>query len=123
MLAYLLDENISPAIAAQVAAKDGRFTIHSVHEWRGGEFLGQTDARVVRAASAEQLTLVTYDVNTIPPLLQEFAADGETHASVLFIDSAVIRSNDFGGLVKALTAHWERHRDESWENRVALLTR
>ena len=121
MLAYLLDENISPIVVAQLAAKNARITAESVHRWRGGEFASRTDMQVMRAAALEQLTLVTYDLKTIPPLLQEFAADQEAHAGVVFIDDASIRSNDFGGLVKALLAHWQNHRDEDWENRIAFL--
>jgi len=122
MLAYLLDENISPVVAEQVASKNPQITVRSVYRWRGGEFVEQTDARVLRAAVQEQLTLVTYDLKTIPPLLQEFAVDNEMHAGVLFVDDASIRGNDFGSLVKALLAHWQRYAGEEWSNRVAFLT-
>jgi hypothetical protein len=122
MLAYLLDENISPVVAEQVAAKNQRIQVHTIHHWRGGEFLGQTDERILRAASEERLTLVSYDLKTIPPLLQEFAADREFHAGLLFVDDSSIRGNDIRGLVIALLAHWQRYSEEEWENRVAFLT-
>src|SRR5437762_228254 len=109
MLAYLLDENISPVVVEQLALNNPQITVQSVHRWRGGEFVGQADEGILRAAFRERLTLVTYDLKTIPPLLVELASENEVHAGVLFIDDASLRSNDFGGLVKALLAHWQQH--------------
>ena len=122
MLAYLLDENISPVVAEQLTLKNPQITVQSVHRWRGGEFVGQADERILRAAFQEQLTLVTYDLKTIPPLLVELAFENESHADVLFVDDASLRSNDFGGLVKALLTHWQQYQSEEWTIRVAFLT-
>jgi hypothetical protein len=121
MLAYLLDENISPVVAEQITVKIPQIMVHSVHHWHGGEYQGQSDTNVLRAATQEQLTLVTYDLKTIPPLLMEFAADSENHAGVLFVDEVSIRSSDFGGLINALVAHWQRYASEDWTNRIAFL--
>jgi len=121
MLAYLLDENISPVIAEQLKSKEPAITVFSMHRWRSGKFVGQTDARVLLAATQEGLTLVTYDLKTISDLLTELAAESVPHAGVLFIDDASIRSNDFGGLVRALLAHWQKYQAEDWMSRVAFL--
>ncbi len=122
MLAYLLDENISFVVAEHIALKNPRIAVQSVYRWRSGAFVGQNDGRLLRAAAHEQLTLVTYDLRTIPALLTEMAADGEHFTGVLLVDDASIRSNDFGGLITALLAHWHRYADEDWNNRVAFLT-
>ena len=121
MLAYLLDENISPVVADQIVLKAPQTLVQSVHRWRGGKYQGQTDINVLRAAREEQLTLVTYDLKTIPPILTEFASDSETHSGVLFVDEASIRSSDFGGLINALLAHWQKYASEDWTNRIAFL--
>lgn len=121
MLAYLLDENMSPIVAEQLAVKNPQITAHSIQRWHGGAFAGQTDERVLYAAKQEQLTLVTCDLKTIPPLLSELAADGETHAGVVFVDDGSIRSSDFGGLVRALLAHWQQYGMQEWTNRVGFL--
>ncbi len=121
MLAYLLDENISYVVAEQLLRKGIGLRVESVYRWRGGAFVGQSDGRLLRAAAEEGLTLVTYDLKTIPPLLSELAADGEAHAGVLFVDDASIRNQDFGGLVRALFAHGSRYAQEEWVNRVAFL--
>ncbi|MCW3097166.1 MAG: hypothetical protein JWL77_2784 [Chthonomonadaceae bacterium] len=121
MLSYLLDENISFVVAEQLARKNPSIGVQSVYHWRNGAFVGQEDGHLLRAATLEGLTLVTYDLSTIPPLLAEMAAEGEAHAGVLFVDDASIRSNDFGGLVMALLAHWQRYGAEAWNNRVGFL--
>ena len=121
MLTYLLDENISFVVAEQIARKNPDIGVQSLHRWRGGALIGQEDRRLLRAAAQEGLTLVTYDLKTIPALLTEMAADGERHAGVVFVNSAAIRSNDFGGLVSALLAHWQRYSAEEWANRIAFL--
>ncbi len=121
MLAYLLDENISFVVAEQLARKNPQIVVQSVHRWQGGVLVGQEDGRLLRAATQEGLTLVTYDLKTVPPLLTELAADGEAHAGVVFVDDASSRGTNFGGLVMALLSHWQRYATEVWTNRVAFL--
>jgi hypothetical protein len=72
-LFLLLDEHLSPVVAAQVQAKQPAVVIRSVHHWRGGDLLGQDDGPLLAAAAEEALTLVTYDQKTIAPLLVELA--------------------------------------------------
>jgi hypothetical protein len=121
MLSYLLDENISPVVAEQLKTKNPLIPVISVHRWRGGIFVGQTDIRILRAAWLERLVLVTYDLKTIPDLLSEMAAENEDQAGVLFVDDATIRSNDYGSIIRALLAHWGAHQAEDWTNRIAFL--
>jgi len=121
MLAYLLDEHISPTVAEQLRTRNARIRVESVYRWQSGALAGQPDSALLRAAAAEGLTLVTYDLRTIPDLLRELAAEKESLCGVLFIDDATVRSNDYGGLVRSLLAHWEKHHEEDWTNRVAFL--
>ena len=78
MLAYLLDENISYIVAEQLARKNPLISVQSVHHWQDGAFIGQEDNMLLRAAAQAGLTLVTYDLKTIPPLLMELAAEDAT---------------------------------------------
>ena len=122
MLAYLLDENISPVVAEQLGRSYPRIRVESVHRWQGGAWMGQADGSLLRAAWQERMTLVSYDLKTIPPLLSEMAAESEAHAGVIFVDDASIRNSDFGGLMRALLAHWQQWSSEKWENRIAFLS-
>lgn len=121
MLSYLLDEHISAVVARQVAAHRPEIPIHSLHDWRGGRLLRASDDEILHAAREEGLTLVTYDLSTIPDLLTRFAADGIAHAGVIFIDQRTILPRNFGGLVRALTACWDARREWDWTNRVYFL--
>jgi hypothetical protein len=122
-LKYLLDENISHVIATQVRSHRPEIHIESVYDWRDGAFLSQRDDELLRAAAMEELTLVTYDQNTIPPLFFDFVERGEDHGGVIFIDRSTIASNEFGALVRSLTSFWNTNGQEDWTNRVAYLTR
>lgn len=48
-----------------------------------GRRVGGSDEELLRAARATGLTLVTYDLRTIPALLQRWAHLDETHAGVI----------------------------------------
>ena len=121
MLALLLDEQISPVVAEQLLARQPGIPIWSVHRWRQATLVGASDAALLGAAHEEGLTLVTYDLKTIPPLLVEWGAAGVEHAGVVFVDQRTIRSGDFGRLVRALAALWQRERRHDWRNRIVFL--
>jgi hypothetical protein len=121
MLKYLLDENISHVVAERLAERHPHIFVASVYRWRNGGFVGEPDARILQAARGDGLTLVTYDVSTISVLLAELAAEGDDHAGVVFVADASIRSDDFGGLVRALDRNWQRLNDVDWTNRMAYL--
>lgn len=92
-------------------------------EWENGRFLGQDDSACLLEAASQQLTLVTYDRRTIPPLLKAWAEAERSHAGVIFVNEKTISPADLGGLVRALSA---LHRDAGrwdWTNRICFLQR
>ena len=123
MLKLLLDEHLSPDIAEGLRRKGRALTVHGLTEWEGGRFLGLTDEAIREEAAAQKLTLVTYDLKTIPPLLKTWMESGRDHGGVIFVDHKTIPSSDFGGLVRALHklsldgARWD------WKNRICFLRR
>jgi hypothetical protein len=121
MLSLLLDQHISPEIAAQVRIKRPEIPIVSIYDWRDGDFVGIADRLILQAASEDRVTLLTYDRKSIPPLLRELGVAGVTHAGVVFVDNLTIASNDFGRLIRALTYYWSREQSGDWTNRVAFL--
>lgn len=122
MLKLLLDENLSEEIARQVSAKRPDIPIVGVREWEGGRLKGAGDDDVLRAASAAGLTLVTYDVNTIPPLLIRLANEVFVHSGIIFVTNTTIRSDDFGSLVRALVLLYDAEREADWKDRLVFLT-
>lgn len=121
MLKLLTDEHLSPMIAPAVRKLSPKATILCLHDWREGHFLGASDAMVLGEAATEGLTLVTFDVRTIPPLLKNWAVQGTDHAGVIFADRRSYPQNDIGGIARALAALWASHGKQEWQNRYFFL--
>ena len=121
MLRFLLDEHISPVVAEQAKRKCTGIDILTIHHWRKGHFLGAKDSVFLPEAIREGFTLVSYDQRTIRPLLRDWIEQGVDHTGIIFIDERSIPPNDFGGLVRALSALWKSERHSEWKNRVVFL--
>jgi predicted nucleic acid-binding protein len=123
LLKLLLDEHISPDVAAGVRRRSPSTKILALAEWDGGNFIGRDDAACLTAAAARGLTLVTYDRRTIPPLLKTWTEEGRSHAGVIFVDEKTISPADIGGLVRALVELEKITRRWKWTDRVVFLRR
>ena len=53
------------------------------------------DEIILKAASVEKLTFITYDQQTIPPILIEWGQANIHHAGIVFIDYRSIAPNHF----------------------------
>jgi len=141
MLSLLLDEQISPQVVASVSALRAgagaagpsvqslyvqslyvqSLYVQSLYAWRGGALTGTDDALVLQGAAEDGLTLVTYDLKTIPPVLAEWGASGRSHGGVIFVDDRSIAPSDFGGLARALLACLEAQGAWDWTDRIVYL--
>jgi hypothetical protein len=123
MLKLLLDEHISPSVAAGLRRRVRAIVVYAMAEWEGGNYLGQDDAACLREAAAQRLVLVTYDRRTIPPLLKAWAEEGRSHCGVIFVDEKTISQAEIGGLVLSLS-HLARETGKwDWTNRILFLRR
>lgn len=93
----------------------------SLNIWRGGKYRQAPDGAILLAARAERLTLVTYDVHTIPALVHSWYGTAQDHAGVVLVSERTIASNDIGGLVIALIDLLENSGYQEWTNRVDFL--
>ncbi len=123
MLAILLDEQISPVVAQELRRKAKYLTVFCMAEWHDGQFLGRPDEESLAAAAKENLTLVTYDRRTVPPILKAWAEEDKEHGGVVFIDNRTIAPSDFGALIHALQRLQKATGDWDWANRVYMLGR
>ena len=121
MLSLILDEQISPVVATQTTNRRPDISIQSIFHWRGGGLLTQRDQLILQAAAEDRLTLVTYDVTTIRPLVRDWTAAGLIHEGVIFVHERTIRSRDFGSLIRAIERLWDTERQANWTNRVHFL--
>jgi hypothetical protein len=123
MLKLLLDEHISPEVAAGMRRRDRKVIVRCMLEWEDGSFLGQEDSACLEQAAVQKLTLVTYDRRTIPPLLKNWAEEGREHAGVIFVDEKTVSPADIGGLVRSLATLVKQTYDLDWTDRVYFLRR
>jgi hypothetical protein len=123
MLKLLLDEHISPKVAAGLRRRDPKIIVRSMPEWEDGAFLGQEDSVCLQEAFLQELTLVTYDRRTIPSLLKNWAESGRQHAGVILVDEKTISPADLGGLVACLDKLVTETRRWDWTDLVYFLNR
>jgi hypothetical protein len=123
MLKLLLDEHISQALAQGLRRHKPDVAVQSLAEWEQGAFLGQPDSLLLVAAGQQRLTLVTYDLRTIPVILKAWAEEGRFHAGVIFVDQRTIAQNNIGALVRAIILLIEEASRWDWTNRIHFLRR
>jgi hypothetical protein len=119
-LSLLLDENISPVVAEQIARKRPDIPVLSIHAWREGNFLGVPDHAVLTSACEEGRTLVTYDTKILSELAYCFEQENP-FAGLIFVADTTIPGNNFGALVRALIYLWDQQQKTDWENRLVFL--
>jgi hypothetical protein len=123
MLRLLLDEHLSPALAAILRASIPAPTVLTLQEWDGGAYLQSADEDLLAAVHAHHLTLVTYDQRTIVPLLRLWGERARDHGGAILVDTQTLAPNDIGGLTRGLAGLWAAHGQLDWTNRVVYLTR
>jgi hypothetical protein len=121
VLHLLLDEHISHVIADQLTAHRPDIAVMSLRDWEKGVHLEADDDVLLGRAYEQRLTLVTYDQQTIPPLIKAWADEGRSHAGIVFVDGRTIPSYDFGGLIRALSRLWDEQASLDWTDRVVYL--
>lgn len=122
MLQILTDEQIDPEIAIAAKKRCRGTSIISLHHWCNGHFVGASDEEVLREAARQEMTLLTFDLKTVPPLLRVWGERGVDHGGVIFVDSRSFAQNDIGGISKALVQLWELQGKRDWRNRFFFLT-
>lgn len=114
----LLDAHLSPIIAGLL--RERGIEAVSLQEWRGGHFFSRPDIDLLEAATGEGLTLVSFEVGTIPILLRELAESEVAHSGVILI-SKTFRPQAFRPLADAIVRYIAASGDQDWQNRVEFL--
>jgi hypothetical protein len=123
LLKLFLDEHLAPALAGHLRKHRPERETVALQEYQGGALRGIADDVILSIIAAEQWTLVTYDLRTIPIVLNQWAAEGRSHGGVIFIDQRTIPPNDIGGLVRSLCQLSDTQGELDWIDRVIFLSR
>ena len=102
MFGLLLDEHLSPKVAAGLRRLNLPVVVHAMNEWNGGAFLGRTDAECLAEAARQRLTFVTCDCRAIPRPLKAWREQGRSHSGVIYVSQKTVSPADIGSLVRAL---------------------
>ncbi len=116
---FLLDEQMDPTLAG-ILRQRGIDAV-SMQEWHGGSYLHRPDEEILAVAEADGLTLITYDVHTIPPLLGRLAESETAHAGVVLISFRTIESQAIATLARAIERLVSDLGEMDWRNRVVFL--
>jgi hypothetical protein len=122
MLKILTDEQIDPDIAVAAKKRCRDLSILSLFDRMDGHFVGASDEEVLRESSRQGLTLLSYDLKTIPTLLRAWGERGVDHGGVIFVDNKNFAQNDISGISKALVDLWDVQGKLNWMNRCFFLT-
>ncbi|MDQ3548544.1 MAG: DUF5615 family PIN-like protein [Chloroflexota bacterium] len=115
----LLDEHVPPAI--ERGLQDRGVDVVAIPNWQDGTLRSTPDHNILVTAAAQRRVLVSFDVNTIPPLIDLWAARGMHHAGVILISRKTFRQDDVGGILRALQAIVAERGDEDWQDQMAFL--
>jgi hypothetical protein len=121
MSRLLLDEHLSPKIAAAVRRLVASAEVFAISEWQGGALLGHGDEEILAEADRQSLTLVTCDLRTIPVLLKNWAAQGRTHGGVILVSRRTFAPGDIGAVAKALASLLRDRGTLDWKDKVVFL--
>jgi len=117
-LKLLLDEHLPPEVAAALRRRFPKLDCQSIHET---PLVGLPDPALLEILDAEQRTLVTRDVNTVPGFVVARLAAGLTHGGIIYADSKRLRQTDTKVLIRRLTEVIEKHGGEDWNCRSGWL--
>lgn len=121
MLKLLLDEHISPSVATGLRRLFPSIQVHAIREWKSGTLIGEQDSKILRTAVEDRLTLVTFDLRTIPKLLKEWTAGDRDHGGIVFVDDKTIRPGKIGSLIRQLAKLYQESGQDDWTNRIEFL--
>lgn len=81
---------------------------------------GWSDPDLMERAAEEQRVLVTSNVKDFWPLATEWAAEGRSHAGLIFLSKSV-RHEQFGRVIRGVEALLEGTTQEEWADAARFL--
>jgi predicted nuclease of predicted toxin-antitoxin system len=117
----LLDEHMDLKLA-DILRRRGLEAV-SMQDWLGGRYVGHPDDEILKTAAGEGLTLISYDVHSIPDVLQGLAEERIDHSGVILVSERTVKQNALSALARAIENLVSELGDVDWRNRALFLHR
>lgn len=105
-LRFLLDEDISPRVAEGLRRRDfDAISVHEVERARGRV----SDEAQLEYATTQGRVLITYNRRDFQILDAGWRRQGRQHSGILWCTDRIIPRQDFGAVIRALTAIAHEH--------------
>ena len=98
----LLDVHIPKSVAGELRRKYISVDVAHISNWQGGALREAEDADISNACATDKRIFVTYDLATVPDLLNAWAEEGRDHAGVFLADYKSLPPEQIGRLARAL---------------------
>ena len=117
----LLDVHIPAAVVNALRLKFALVDVAHVSNWRGGALREADDADILSACARDGRIFVTYDLSTVPDLLNAWAEEGRYHAGVVLADVASVPPEQVGRVAKAIATLLKEIQGTETANLVRFL--
>ena len=114
----LLDAHVSGKRIGKACREKG----HDVLSADDPSLEGWDDVDLLALAAEQGRILVTSNVKDFWPLAREWAAEGHSHAGLIFLSSTV-RHENFGAIIRGVQALLEETGQDDWTDRARFVER
>jgi hypothetical protein len=98
---FVLDSHVPKSLAAAVESLAPDCVVVHLSQWRDGSLLHAADEEIIRAATEEDLVLVSYDLATIPETVSRMV-DAGAHLTGVVLFSSPAEQGAVGSLARPL---------------------
>ena len=117
--AFLLDAHLDPVLARLL--RERGIEAIAMQQWQDGDYLTKSDQEMLAAAERDGLTLLSYDVHSLPALLVRFAETGTPHAGVVLISARTVDPRAIAEIALGIERLVSQMGDFDWRNQVLFL--
>jgi len=117
----LLDVHIPAAGVEALRRKCPGLDVAHLSKWQRGGLREAEDSELLAQCTKDERMLVTYDLATIPALLNVWAEEGRDHGGVLLVDAKSLRPEKVGAVAAAIGSMLQELWGQETRNLVRFL--
>lgn len=117
----LLDSHISKGTIPAFLKRIDFVQIEHLADWHSGSLLSASDEDILKKCREEGRTFVTFDLNSIPDLLLNFAQGELSHSGIFFASEVTVGTDEPGKIARSLEKLALEFKDADLTNIVRFL--